>query len=109
MSIKEMTEKQLAVWKTYSKQGTKEWTYETAIQDMPYQVGSVSKLYLQLTNFRYRDGMTDEMIKEKMADELADILSVVFFTAHGLGIDLDKAFNDMLQSDETKIAKRSKA
>jgi uncharacterized protein YabN with tetrapyrrole methylase and pyrophosphatase domain len=109
MSIKEMTKKQLAVWATYPNQGTIPWTFETAIQDLPYQIGAISKIYLQMKNYRYRDGLNEAQLKERMADELADVLSEVFFIAHELNIDLEQAFNDMLSSDENKIAKRSKA
>lgn len=43
----------------------------------------------------------------KMSDELADILAEVIFVADGFGIDLTKAWNNMLESDKKKIRIRS--
>jgi hypothetical protein len=95
------------VWNEYHKQGTHPWTREVAAQDLQYQIGSLSKLILQLQNYRYREGLSEDAIKVKMADELADIMAEVMFIAGGYGIDLEKAFYDMLETDRRKISERS--
>jgi hypothetical protein len=107
LTLKELIKKQMFVWDHYSKQGTTPWTADIAIQDMAYQIGSLTKLNLQLKNYRYRDGADDKTILAKMSDELADILAETLFVATELGIDLDKAFNDMLDNDIRKIAERN--
>ncbi len=86
---------------------TKEWTYETAAKDLPVQVGSLTKLLMQLKNERYRHNQTDAEIKEKLADELADMLSLVLFIANELDIDLTVAWQKMLESDDRKIQERA--
>jgi NTP pyrophosphatase (non-canonical NTP hydrolase) len=106
-TLKQLTEKQLEIWKNYSKQGTHPWNADVAIQDLSYQVGSLAKLNLQLKNYRFRHGLTDETLKITVADELVDILAILLFVADEYGIDLDKSFNDMLDSDVRKITERS--
>lgn len=106
-TLKELTKKQMIVWDYYFKQGTNPWTADIAIQDLTYQIGSLSKLNLQLKNCRFRHDMDDETIKTKIADELADILAETLFIASEMGIDMDKAFNDMLDTDIRKITERN--
>lgn len=106
-TLEELFKKQMIVWDHYFKQGTNPWNADIAIQDLTYQIGSLAKLNLQLKNCRYRDGQDDTAIKAKMSDELVDILAEVLFVSHELGIDLNKAFNDMLDSDIRKITERN--
>lgn len=96
------------VFKKYDGQGTSSWTYDIAAQDLQYQVGSLIKCILQLRGFRYREGLSEEKIKEKISDELADILAEVLFISHELNIDVETAWNKMVESDEKKIEERSK-
>jgi len=107
MSLKELTKKQMTVWEYYLLQGTTPWTADIAIQDLSYQIGSLTKLNLQLKNERYRHGLDDDVIKAKMADEFCDIVANTLFAASELGIDMDKAFKDMLQSDINKAIERN--
>lgn len=66
----------------------------------------MTKLLLQLEGIRHRDGKTDEELKAKIADELADIFAETLFIAHGLDISLEEAWGTMLQSDQKKISER---
>lgn len=91
----------------YEKQGTPPWTYETAVRDLPYQVGNLSKLVLQKIGDRYNEGLSDEEIQLKIADELSDIIADVLFIAHELNIDITEAWQAMLASDQKKISERS--
>lgn len=95
------------VWQHYVKQGTHPWTYETAAQDLQYQIGSVAKIMLQLKGFRYNEGLSKEELMTSLADELADVMAETIFIAGEMGIDLDKAWKDMLRSDVKKITQRS--
>ena len=45
--IDKIFEEQMKVWQNYSKQGTIEWTWEIAAQDLQYQMGSLTKRILQ--------------------------------------------------------------
>jgi NTP pyrophosphatase (non-canonical NTP hydrolase) len=105
-SLETMTQQVVRQMDAYSKKGTKKWTYKTAIKDLPVQVGSLSKLMMQLEGERYAHGMEHKEIKGKMADELADILSLVLFIAHELSIDMNEAWRMMLASDENKFVTR---
>lgn len=87
--------------------GTKKWTYETAAKDLPCQIGSLTKLLMQLKNERYRHHQTDNQIKENVSDELADILSLIIFMADELDIDLAEAWQKMLESDQKKFQSRT--
>ena len=90
----------------HQRMGTKSWDYQIAAKDLPCQVGSLLKLIMQLNGERYAHGKSAQMIKAEIADELADILSLVVFIAHELNIDLGQAWSTMLKSDEQKFDKR---
>lgn len=103
-----MTTQVLQKMKMYPQNlGTKPWDYKTAGKDLSCQVGSLTKLLMQLEGERYRHGKTDPQIKEEIADELADILSLVLFISHELNIDITEAWNGMLESDKKKFKTRS--
>ena len=97
----------VAQFKEYEKQGTKPWTHDIAANDLSYQIGSLSKVLMQMRNERYDDGLTEQELKAKAADELADIMAEVLFIAHELDIDLYQAWEDMLGSDQKKIRERT--
>lgn len=94
--------------RSYDKSSPKKWTYKIAAFDLPVQVGSLTKLLMQNEGTRFAHGLSKKEIKEKIGDELADILTEVFFIAHELGIDIEKAFDKMLESDKKKISERTK-
>ncbi len=103
-TFRSMGEEVNSKMKKYARSmGTKEWTYETAVGDLPCQVGSLTKLLMQLKNERSRYHQTDEQIQEKISDELADILSLIIFIADELGIDLADSWQKMLESDQKKF------
>lgn len=105
-NLEEMTKEIVAVYKKYTQTGTVEWTYDVAARDLPYQVGSLTKVMMQLSGFRFADGKSKEQLKSQISDELADILAEVLFIAHELDIDIQEAWEKMVESDETKIETR---
>ena len=105
--LNDMLTELLETWNTYSDQWTIPRTHETAAQDLQYQIGSLSKLILQLKNYRYREWLSEPQIMEKIGDELADIIAESLFIAHGFGIDMNHAWDQMLASDRKKIKERS--
>lgn len=96
----------VAMYAKYTTTGTHPWTYDTAARDLPYQVGSLTKLIMQLTGNRYAEKKSEDEIKSQIGDELADILAESLFIAHELGIDISDAWVKMLKSDTEKIEGR---
>lgn len=93
--------------KRYQLLGTKAWDYRVAARDLPCQVGSLTKLLMQLDGERFRHNKSDRELKSQISDELADIMSLVLFIAHELDIDLEQAWREMLKSDDVKIVNRT--
>ncbi len=106
-TLDKMQQEVVEIFRKYDAQGTKTWTYEVASHDLQYQVGNLSKCILQLQNYRYREGLDESQIKDKLSDELADIMAEVLFIAHELDINLHSAWANMLDSDKKKINERS--
>lgn len=94
-----------AIYRSYEKTGTKPWDYGIASRDLSYQVGSLTKLIMQMEGERYKD-VSDESLKEKIGDELADIFAEVLFISSELDIDIDKSWRKMVDSDNRKIEER---
>jgi hypothetical protein len=107
-TIKQYANEAVRTLKAYDKTGSKPWTYKTAAIDLSVQVGSLIKLIMQSEGTRFNHGQTKKEIQEKIGDELADILTEILFISDELGIDMDKAFEKMLKSDEQKISTRAK-
>lgn len=105
-TLKEFQAEAVATFKNYQNTGTPPWNYSITARDLPYQVGSLTKALLQLEGIRHKEGKDDTELKAKIADELADIFAEVLFISHELGISLEKAWEDMLISDQHKISER---
>jgi hypothetical protein len=106
--LKYYTKEIVKIYKKYTQTGTVNWTYKVALLDLQYQLGSLTKRVMQLDGQRHKEGLVEKEIKEKVADELADIFTVTMFIAHELKVDMDKAFTKMLESDNNKIKSRKK-
>jgi uncharacterized protein YabN with tetrapyrrole methylase and pyrophosphatase domain len=107
-TIQQMTEEVVKSFNSYVAQGTKKWDWQSAAKDLPYQVGSIAKIMQQLTNERWADGKSEKQLKEELSDELADVIACTLFIAAELKIDIDQAWQNMLDSDKRKISERSK-
>lgn len=106
-TLKELTEIVRQSFASYDTQGTRHWTWETAAHDLPYQVGSLHKIMLQLSKDRYDEGKTKETLEKEFEDELADILAEVLYIASERGIDMNKAMDAMVKSDQKKVRERT--
>jgi hypothetical protein len=104
--LKEFESEVVTMFKKYEQTGTIPWNYSIATRDLPYQVGSLTKAVSQLEGIRHREGKTDEELKAKIGDELADIFAEVLFIAHDFGISLEDVWQNMLASDQRKIDER---
>lgn len=104
-----MTQQVRRQMQTYpQKLHTKTWDYKIAVKDLSVQVGSLTKLSMQLENERDAYRKSDQAIKDEIADELADLLSLALFIAHELKIDIMKAWENMLKADEEKFIKNTR-
>jgi hypothetical protein len=103
-TIQEYTKEVVATMSSYQKAGTKKWNAHTAVFDLSVQIGSLTKLFMQLENTRNAHGMSKKELKAKVGDELADIFTEVLFIAHELDIDIEDAFAKMLESDKQKVS-----
>ncbi len=107
MDLKHLTEDVVAIFKKYEQTGTAPWTAQIAGRDLSYQIGSLTKVLMQIDGQRHAEGKTPEELKAKVADELADILAEVLFIAHKMDISIEDAWQKMLGSDNSKISQRS--
>ncbi|MFI5240686.1 MAG: hypothetical protein ACHQUB_03180 [Candidatus Saccharimonadia bacterium] len=106
-TISELTKNIKASFAQYDSQGTKHWTWETAMRDLSYQVGSLSKVALQLSGERFDEGKTSEQLQWQLRNELADIVAEVLYIAAELKIDMNEAMAEMLADDTKKITERT--
>jgi NTP pyrophosphatase (non-canonical NTP hydrolase) len=107
-TIRQMTKEVVKSFDTYQAQGTKKWDWQSAVKDLPYQVGSVAKITMQLSGERWADKKTKKQLMAELGDELADIIGVTLFIAANLDIDIEDAWHKMLGSDVQKVTERSK-
>ena len=79
-NLGQLTDEIVATYKSYEKTGTKPWDYLVASRDLSYQVGSLTKVIMQLNNERYAKAGAEDL-RAQAGDELADILAEVLFIA----------------------------
>jgi predicted nucleic acid-binding Zn-ribbon protein len=92
----------------YDQQGTRHWTWETAAKDLSYQIGSLSKITLQLSGDRWAENKDMSTLQAEFRDELADIFAEVLYIASERGIDMSHAMDEMVESDTKKVTSRAK-
>jgi NTP pyrophosphatase (non-canonical NTP hydrolase) len=108
LTIAQMKQEVVASFDRYVAQGTKKWGWETAAKDLVYQVGSLTKVIMQLSGERWADGKAEAELKAQLSNELADIIAEALFIADHLDIDMAEAWRDMLTDDAHKIGERTK-
>jgi NTP pyrophosphatase (non-canonical NTP hydrolase) len=107
-TIQQMTDEVVRSFNNYIAQGTKKWDWQSAAKDLPYQVGSVAKIMQQMTNERWAEGKDETKLKEELSDELADVIACSLFIAAELKINIDDAWQKMINTDKRKVSERSK-
>jgi hypothetical protein len=107
-TIQQMSDEVVSSFNSYVAQGTKKWNWESAAKDLTYQVGSIAKIMQQLTNERWAENKSEKQLKLELSDELADVIACALFIAAELNIDIDQAWQAMLNSDKAKVSKRLK-
>jgi hypothetical protein len=106
-TITQLTQAVKNSFATYDMQGTKHWTWEVAAQDLAYQIGSLQKVMLQLSEYRWADNKDKDALEADFRDELADILAEVLYIASERGIDMNRAMDEMVASDQKKVSGRT--
>src|SRR5580704_4877066 len=108
-TISQLTADVKASFGGYDAQGTRHWTWETAARDLPYQVGSLSKVLLQLSGDRHKEGKNGEQLQWQLRNELADIMAEVLYIAGELNIDMNQAMSEMVEDDTRKVTERTES
>lgn len=91
--FQEVINKSIEVIKEFEKVEKKKWGAEGAIMELSKQVGELSKNVMMFEGYYMagRDSIPEyQTSKEKIADELSDILFIVIRIAEHYKIDLEK-------------------
>ncbi len=101
MTFKEAVKLAINIIKRFEKIERKPWKIEGSMIELSKQVGDLSKLVMSYEKYYPEDrGKKDKQYhatKDKIADELADILLMTIRIAHYYDIDLEKAHVDELE------------
>ena len=100
MSFKEIEEKAVKfrderLWKKYH-------TPKNLAISLAIELGELLEHFQWETNEEILEKLNNTEIKEKIKDEMADIIIYLALLAHELGIDLDKAVGEKLKKNEEK-------
>jgi NTP pyrophosphatase (non-canonical NTP hydrolase) len=101
--MQELKDKALVVRDLYkqlnSKKGENNWEYLQYMEGFVGDVGDLMKLLMAKAKYRSHAGDLEEDIKH----ELSDCLWSVFVLADELGVDLEKAFRDNMETLKTRV------
>ncbi len=101
MTFKEAVELAKRIIKRFEKIEGKPWEIDGSMIELSKQVGDLSRLVMSYEGYYPKDrGKQDEQYlatKEKIADELADILFMIIRIAGYYNVDLEKAHVDALK------------
>ena len=95
----------------FSKVGVFMKTFGQEVKDKPsFSTDKINKLRIDLIKEEL-DELTEAMKNKdllEVADALTDILYVTYGAGHALGIDLDKCFDEVQNSNMSKLDKNGK-
>ena len=95
----------------FSKVGIFMKTFGQVVKDKPsFSTDKINKLRIDLINEELEE-LTDAMKNKdllEVADALTDILYVTYGAGHAFGIDLDKCFNEVQNSNMSKLDSNGK-
>ena len=95
----------------FSKVGTFMKTFGQEVKTEPsFSTDKINKLRIDLIREEL-DELTDAMNKKdllEVADALTDILYVTYGAGHAFGIDLDRCFEEVQNSNMSKLDKKGK-
>lgn len=95
LTFKELIQKTNEVIKVFQKVEQRDWGIEGNMIELTKQVGDLAKNVMMLENYylakRKEDDNYNKASKDKIADELSDILVSIIRIANHYKIDLEKA------------------
>ena len=95
----------------FSKVGIFMKTFGQEVKDKPsFSTDKINKLRIDLINEELKE-LTDAMKNKdllEVADALTDILYVTYGAGHAFGIDLDKCFDEVQNSNMSKLGENGK-
>ena len=95
----------------FSKVGVFMKTFGQEVKDKPsFSTDKINKLRLDLIKEEFNE-LTEAMNNKdllEVADALTDILYVTYGAGHAFGIDLDKCFNEVQNSNKSKLDENGK-
>ncbi len=97
--FQEVIEKSLEVIKEFKKVEKRNWGIEGAMMELSKQVGELSKNVMAFEGYYMaaRDSLPEyQTSKDKIADELSDILFIIIRIAQHYGIELEKEHMNQL-------------
>jgi len=104
MTFQEAIQLAEGIIERFEKIEGRKWGAEGALIELQKQVGELSKLVMVREKYYFgdRDKMNSgyEADKEKIADELADILYAIIRLAKHYNIDLEKAHMDAIREED---------
>jgi len=77
------------------------WTAEGSVLELARQVGDLSELTLKRKFYESKG--SDKSLDAEIADELVDILLIIFYLADQYNLDLDKSLEKALENLEQKL------
>ena len=100
LTFQEVVDKSLEVIKEFEKVEKRKWGVEGAMMELSKQIGELSKNVMMFEGYYMagRDSLPDyQTSKDKIADELSDILFMVIRIAEHYKIDLEKEHMNQLE------------
>ncbi len=93
LTFEELKQRSLTLIQEFKKHGKREWGPEACVIELQKQLGELAKLVMSAEGYyiKQRDNIDKYAVdKEKLADEMSDILFILIRLADHYGIDLEK-------------------
>lgn len=100
MALKDYKEKSLELIKRFESIEPKRWSIEGSSMELMTEVGDLVDLVLRKEY--YKQNVYDDL-DYQIRDELADIILILFAISHHYKIDLDEAYEEMLQLVDERL------
>lgn len=107
MTFKEAIDLVKGIIKRFEKIEGKPWKIDGSMIELSKQVGDLSKLVMSYEGYYPKDRAKQDKqyvaTKDKIADELADLLFIIIRIAHYYDIDLEKAHIDARKGEDNYL------
>ncbi len=95
LTFDEIKEKTLKLHSEFAKHEKKPWGPEACVMELQKQLGELAKYVMSIENYyiKHRDKLEEyKTTKEKLGDEMSDILFILIRLANHYGVDLEKEY-----------------